>query len=528
MTTQTMETSRSYSTSSATRLLSAGAYLESRFRRQVIHELVECDFRFVAPSYGYDAVTVLAHALAARRLGRKQIAGVIVGLVVDVLLVRTGLISWLGGLLIAVWVIWALAFLRRAATLQALSRLRTAETADDYPANPALTPALVQKITHEQESRGDTVFYGGYFPFVGAGWPLPDWSTAELLIPAQEDLATAYLRQQDEDWDPARMAADEALPSTVVPFTVTEITDYVGKQLRSRLQEDAADGERIDRLTIERRKYSGAARAIVARRRRRSVVLEPTAAALGAPGSAARMVGRQDGRERYDATREYLCIRVGAWDEELVVSMFVGFDLRGNTLYSEFHPCVLPPVQASFHLVDRLPARLTPRLLLRVARHVPVALARSALSTVVGGPIRALRSLLGRDRPAVSLEPVTDNSEFQLGRYAAALVDRGALVSVRELAASPQFHHFFQEGDQAKYIKIVERQLFQIKGEFLADHNVDLGDHNRNQTNIIDASTQTFSDFSVNGSENFNIGGRRVHHHAGASTGRGTAHRERQ
>lgn len=94
---QATETPRPYATSNATRLLSAGAYLESRFRRRVIHELVDCDYRFVAPSYGYDAVTVLAHALAARRLGRQQTAGVIAGLVIDMLLLQTGVISSLGG-----------------------------------------------------------------------------------------------------------------------------------------------------------------------------------------------------------------------------------------------------------------------------------------------------------------------------------------------------------------------------------------------------------------------------------------------
>jgi hypothetical protein len=66
VTTQAMETSRSYSTSSVTRLLSAGAYLESRFRRRVIHELVECDFRFVVRRFAMGTVALLA--LEGRRV----------------------------------------------------------------------------------------------------------------------------------------------------------------------------------------------------------------------------------------------------------------------------------------------------------------------------------------------------------------------------------------------------------------------------------------------------------------------------
>lgn len=54
--------------SEATRLLSAGTYLDPAFRDTVITELVEHPERLVPPSLGYDASTVLGHALRARNL----------------------------------------------------------------------------------------------------------------------------------------------------------------------------------------------------------------------------------------------------------------------------------------------------------------------------------------------------------------------------------------------------------------------------------------------------------------------------
>lgn len=54
--------------SEACRLLCAGTYLNSSFRDRVIKELYAHDERLVAPSSGYDAARVLAHALRARRL----------------------------------------------------------------------------------------------------------------------------------------------------------------------------------------------------------------------------------------------------------------------------------------------------------------------------------------------------------------------------------------------------------------------------------------------------------------------------
>ncbi|MEV0603416.1 hypothetical protein AB0I82_29550 [Streptomyces sp. NPDC050315] len=50
------------------RLLCSGVYLDGAFRDRVIKELYDHDERIVAPSYGFDAARVLAHALRARRL----------------------------------------------------------------------------------------------------------------------------------------------------------------------------------------------------------------------------------------------------------------------------------------------------------------------------------------------------------------------------------------------------------------------------------------------------------------------------
>ncbi|MFD8383515.1 hypothetical protein ACFV2X_34240 [Streptomyces sp. NPDC059679] len=53
--------------SEATRLLCAGVYFDGQFRRNIIEELVEHEERTIAPSLGFDALPVLAHALRAHR-----------------------------------------------------------------------------------------------------------------------------------------------------------------------------------------------------------------------------------------------------------------------------------------------------------------------------------------------------------------------------------------------------------------------------------------------------------------------------
>ncbi|BAG19015.1 hypothetical protein SGR_2186 [Streptomyces griseus subsp. griseus NBRC 13350] len=54
--------------SEATRLLCTGTYLDAGYRDQVIDELYLSQERVVAPSFGFDAARVLAHALRARRV----------------------------------------------------------------------------------------------------------------------------------------------------------------------------------------------------------------------------------------------------------------------------------------------------------------------------------------------------------------------------------------------------------------------------------------------------------------------------
>jgi hypothetical protein len=490
---------KTFAHSNATRLLSAGAYLEKWYRKRVINELVDNQFRVVAPSNGYDAVTVLAHALAARSLRRKEIGGVIAGLVIDLVLLKAGVIGPIGVFLLAFWVLWAFAFLRRVATFQALTlwlnRSRDVAAHDsgrNFPATPALTARLAEKITREQACATGRIFYGGYRPFVGAGLSLPDWSTAELLVPEKPNALAEYVNRNT--------AYEQQLrPPELDPFCVDEITDYVARRLAADLRDDLPYGEQVPNLTVERRRYCRAGTVPIQRRWLRPPVPLQTGSS---DAQAFRLV---EDRERYDATREYLCVRIGAWDEELVVSIYLGFDLRGNTLYSEFFPYVLGPVVESFHLVDRLPESLTFGLLLRMAWDVSAGLPRKMLRAARGWTKRA-RSWMGtRDNPTEP-EPVADESEFRLGRYTVEVVDRGAQTSVREIAASDEFRHFFQQTDSGKYIKIIERRLLQIIREFLAEHHVDLGEHDARGTTILDASTHTHGDISVKGHAKINFG----------------------
>ncbi|WP_411108103.1 hypothetical protein [Streptomyces sp. c-19] len=90
--------------SEATRLLCAGTYLDDGFRDAVIDQLYVHEERFAAPSLGFDASRVLAHALRARRVELGWALGILALWIVALPLTK-GMIA----LLIAPFLVLALA-----------------------------------------------------------------------------------------------------------------------------------------------------------------------------------------------------------------------------------------------------------------------------------------------------------------------------------------------------------------------------------------------------------------------------------
>ncbi|MFF9104086.1 hypothetical protein ACF1AU_26260 [Streptomyces rubrogriseus] len=496
-------------TSNATRLLCAGTYLDPHYRKAVIRELLTHRYRVVAPSYGYDAAPVLAHALAAHNLRRNQLVALAAGAVVIALLMAAGVLGGWTAALFAFWLAWATMFLRRLAILQTLAE-HLAPPADDrtgfdgsHPITSRLTPELVGKINREQAS--DTVYYGGYKPFIGAGHSVKRWANAELLLGAPKSRAGALGQNLLNGHVPAQHGPADGTNGAgsadgtggggrterkpIIPFTVDDITTRVCEELLAELRDKPAPSHRVELLSVDRRRFTKAVRTAEGS--------DPVAVLLDTPDPGHPDHTAAHWREDYDARREYLCVRIGAWQQELVTSVFIGFDIKGSTLHTEFYTYVLGPLPESFHLADRLPAAIDGGLMCRIAWDVTRS-APGELLRLITNPLRErLPSRFSTDTVRKLVGQPADTSEFRLGRYALTAVDCGALTSVRELAPDHDFHHFFQESDAIKYIQIIERHLLQIVGDFLRDHDVDTREHEANQTNILQQN------FGANSTNNF-------------------------
>ncbi|HEV2638891.1 MAG TPA: hypothetical protein VGX23_27345 [Actinocrinis sp.] len=462
-----------YTSSNVTRLLCAGTYLDAGFRKIVIRELLGNQHRVVAPSYGYDVVPVLAHALAAQRLRRTQVLSTLAGLPVVALLFVTQAVGPIAALVLFFWWGWVTGFMRRVATLDTLiTRLRApaGRGFDGHlPESAHLTSELIRKLDEEQATDGGLVYYGGYKPFVGAGAALPDWSSAELLIEARRprDLSEATGGSRSEE-------------ERIIPFTVSDITSYVAQKLVSELRDNAKDEEKIRKLTVEKRRYA-------------------KATAHSSNWSEGYLVAapKIHWEENYDAAREYLCIRIGSWEQEIVTSMFVGFDIKGNTLHTEFYPYVLLPIKSSFHVINRMPQN-TEGVVIKAAFDALLTAPKDVISIMMN-PFQDRLPRIVADGVEAGYDKVPlDGSDLGMAGYALRELDRGAVTSVRELATASGFHHFFQRSDTVKYRQIVERRLLQIIETFLAEHNVDLRDHHANQTTILNQAYGDVHSYGAN------------------------------
>ncbi|MFH9576049.1 hypothetical protein [Streptomyces sp. NPDC017230] len=525
--------------SEATRLLCAGAYLDPGYRDRVIDDLYLDEQRVVAPSLGFDAARVLAHALRARRLELLWSAAVIglwvVGLPLSGWLlavflwpsVLLALAPWIrgrgerpplyrriaafvarwwgrlqfaffmfimvavafgggsdddssygssddfygsggssgsdwqefadvalpsvgdGAALIEVWQAWlgiavlVLIGMCVAAQRNQFARVLAAELSPERFPDAAGDPAekaegerfqrLMRRIRLEQHA--PLVMYNEKHPFCGAGAAYDTWVLAVELKPDDEK------KQQP--------LSNRAVLDRVRPLIeqLRMPSEYAGAGVRDRLR----------RLELD------------------ECVFLPVEGLLDreqAPYSweefeQHRSRAVEEGAEK---RRHFLRIRVGGWEEELVVTVFVRLHTQGRMLMLEIAPHVLTPVRADFKDADRASHRFRNNNVLGkaagAAALVPGSVGRSLL-TLGRGLVYGWRLLTGGHTGALPAGPA---------------------VSVRELASMPT-GSTFQEMDVSRYLRSIQDRVGHGVRLALADAGYETGEFVQKIVNLSNGST---------------------------------------
>ncbi|MFH9073673.1 hypothetical protein [Streptomyces alboflavus] len=377
-------------------------------------------------------------------------------------------------------VVWRHQFLRTRTLRGQLARQVFAET--PQPRLPAWYGRIERCVRREQDA--SVTLYDVNRPFVGAGTPRKPWSVVLELKPAKAE-TKAKTESADADAADPGPAPNGAVPRQAAPgaLTAQDVIAMIGPRLRALRRSAAATSrDRLRQLEIEEFVYLPAGPG----RDEELYTGDGTkTAVVYDDDQAARHIAEAAG-EGGEARRHFLRIRVGAWNEQVVVSLLVRVHTQGGMLVLEVVPHVLGPVAPEFRRVDALVAS-EPEGPVRDALRACVA--APALSFALG--ITALRWLpsLGTAARLWLTMPTTDETYARKGqayapgghgkrsapfpqrltrllREAASRIlppDTGRApdapaVSLRQLAATDSLS-LFQEMDVARYTRTLQDRI---------------------------------------------------------------------
>ncbi|WP_159941024.1 MULTISPECIES: hypothetical protein [unclassified Nocardiopsis] len=477
-----------------TRRLCLGAYLDRVFRDTVVRRIVEEPERVTAPSYGFDAVPVVAHCLRAREIDQEfarreaqaQVLGVVALMAFLVWLVL-GLVDafvmgrgpvWLVLLTVVVCLVavaralpWFLGgelgrdaarlvrsvddrllpgLARRAhrrRVLRILAEELSEETFTGHTPKgvPTRHSPLLRRIAREQYS--SLTVYNPSDPFLGAGQPLRQWTLVQEL---------------------RRREGGKALEADGPPDERV-IIDLVRPQLEA-LSRSAAESnrDRLGALEVAECVYLPGP---LPHGSDRSRLPTGTVQDDGVAHHMRAAVG-----EGGEGRRHFLRIRVAGWDEHVVITVFVRVHTQGGILLLEVAPHVLAPLGLEFTVMAALVDALT-----------------SGVDTDSDTEawLRRERGLRGLGALLPPPAPFREAHRDGLGRRV-----RGPSFSMREYTATGELS-LFQRMDVVRYVKTLQARIGEGVLQALRAAGYETDEFQRQIVNIGEGGV--FVDGSVNG-----------------------------
>jgi hypothetical protein len=243
----------------------------------------------------------------------------------------------------------------------------------------------------------------GYDVFLGAGLEHSSWSFATHLRPeTAEDRQAGPLLKNDEVID--------AIREGMLGFRKTE----------------ASTGDRLSEIVVTDFVY--------------------------APSGDPTYVNEPDAREvaiqADERVRHFLAIRVGSWDDNVIVSTFVRASTHGAILYLEVIVHVLLPVKSAYRK--------------------PVARVEQGANryAVLDIPANIARAIPWNSWWLIRSTGVAIREEFSKEG------DSNPVFSVRHAAATWRHDHYFQRLDAERYIKTVERRIVSSIKDLLKEKKI--------------------------------------------------------
>jgi hypothetical protein len=163
------------------------------------------------------------------------------------------------------------------------------------------------------------------------------------------------------------------------------------------------------------------------------------------------------------------------WQGEIVLSVFLRFVKLRQNLFVETSYFLLPPLKQEYYKIDEIPTVITPERLFKL-------ILESFAKTLVFPLFGFIFLLIDIISPfhkwiqtKLNRRAIRENSKF----------DYGATTSVREIASSNSYHHYFQELDKEMFLKIVEKQIFDSITDFLDALQIDTSELKSRENTVL-------------------------------------------
>jgi len=494
----------------ATRYLCVGAYVDPQFRDRCLREVYHQTRRLVAPSYGFDLVTVLWHCLRARRLtlcrdfsivlalgvtayldwralagiGAAMIAlgttGAAIGLLVHGLkegrLTPVTETAWHRRRARATLLVWAIAWLG-VVVLAAVILSSAPRPAADLP-HPtgigAAIPAVIAVFSLPcvfgvwRQMRIEDFAADRPAPPVGRNARLCDiaeqqgantivYSNFEPFIGSGDVISTWGFATRLVGKEQDKREFDEP------PFTAEEIVSYVRDHLRQLTTGDPET--RIPNLTVEDRIFLSARE-------------HGERGLFTAPDEMSEII-----RNPTQPARHYLVCQVVSWDGEVVTTVHVHIAVQGRSLYLEVTTTSMAPCNERYRIVD-LEGGKGPRAWGRAL----AAGVGETPGTIVRAPARLLRTLIE-----------VGGLRARRRRRTRRPTDRGALVSVRQLGTKDRLRNFTQRKDVLKFRRLIEIRVYAHVLDFLDEHGVDTTEYRARSASVLNVGVISTGETTIYG-----------------------------
>lgn len=332
---------------------------------------------------------------------------------------------------------------------------------EERPLRAWSPPSFVRQLARHQahanlpaeyDGVAQLVVHRGYLPFVGSGRVRDPWSMVLPLEPGEK-------------------------PDEAVELTTTSFYRRVREQM-AVLQESTglSPSMRLRELKIVDAVFASSPELI-------DHLNEPVAVAYlsGLDSPPNPFLPPQEVEQLRALPREwsryYLCFQLETWDRDLVLSMYLHAAVDDSTLYLEWTPCVLTPVDPEYQSIDKL-SRNSAR----------------AWGQAFGRWLRLPVTVFGRMRHTLKIiRPLpADPGMLDADRF-------GSLRTLREMAAAPDVLEYFQLLDVERYEKILHSRLIPAISQVLRESGYSPAQFERraaqvvNQVNIHGANYGAFN-----------------------------------